>query len=126
MQVICASIDKCRFVEIALFADKSGQRKKEQTSEMKGMDTMLFKVVVDAVSSPFNRCSNGCQSMNNNTTFNILTCPSRLLGEANVDQRLAAGVAYTNPLWGRVSVGVDSLKLAAYPMICTNGSLFHN
>ncbi|KAL1227763.1 tRNA-specific 2-thiouridylase MnmA [Trichinella pseudospiralis] len=109
MQVICASIDKCRFVEIALFADKSGQRKKEQTSEMKGMDTMLFKVVVDAVSSPFNRCSNG-----------------RLLGEANVDQRLAAGVAYTNPLWGRVSVGVDSLKLAAYPMICTNGSLFHN
>ncbi|KRZ04536.1 hypothetical protein T11_18139 [Trichinella zimbabwensis] len=76
MQVICASIDKCRFVEIALFANKSGQRKKEQTSEMKDMDTILFRVVVDDVSSPFNRCSNGCQSMNNNTAFNMLTCPS--------------------------------------------------
>ncbi|KAL1237418.1 Cysteine--tRNA ligase [Trichinella spiralis] len=109
MQVICASIDKCRFVEITLFANKSGQSKTEQTSEMKDMDTILLRVVVDDVGSPFNRCSNG-----------------RLLGEANVDQRLAAGVAYTNPLWGRVSVGVDSLKQAAYPMICTNGSLFHN
>ncbi|KRX39281.1 hypothetical protein T09_8556 [Trichinella sp. T9] len=75
MQVICASIDKCRFVEITLFANKSGQRKTEQTSEMKDMDTILLRVVVDDVDSPFNRCSNGCQSMNNNTTFNMLTCP---------------------------------------------------
>ncbi|KRX24363.1 hypothetical protein T07_12596 [Trichinella nelsoni] len=136
-------LDKCRFVEIALFANKSGQRKTEQTSDTKDMDTILLRVVVDDVGSPFNRRSNGCQSMNNNTTFNMSTCPriysiiwrqpqrlfdlkGRLLGEANVDQRLAAGVAYTNPLWGRVSVGVDSLKQAAYPMICTNGSLFHN